>query len=197
VKKSRCGSGPYKRPRPTTWVALTNTSQKLVFPRLCRGRACLTLCDRQPNGRLFAYVLRVLQKCKAIATRTPPGMLARKNHRASGITISVRIIITVPQSSPTQPSTGILSILIPGCILIARSSLARSALDWGSASSRLVPAERRAAVALRGGTPRSLRDKALESHATPHSMFDTARPPQVPESAFLRFQTPEAATPNF
>ena len=70
----------------------------------------------------FAYVPRLLQKCKAIANTTPPGMLARKNHRASGTSIRVRIIITAPQSSPTQPSTGILSILIPGCIFIPSSS---------------------------------------------------------------------------
>ena len=193
MKKSRCGSGP-----PTGgWAPSANhpsadglplqTQVRNGFPRLRRGTASTALGDRQPNGLLFAYVLRALQKCKAIATRTPPGMLARKNHRASEITMSVRIIITVPQSSPTQPSTGILSILTPGCILIARSSLARSALECGSASYRLVPAERRAAVALRGGPPRSLRDKAPKSHASPHTVFDTARPPQVPESGSLGF----------
>jgi hypothetical protein len=103
----------------------------------------------------------------------------------------------VPQSSPTQPSTGTLSILIPGCILIARSSRARSALDCCSAIYRLVPAEGRAVAALRGGTPRSLRDKAPESHASPHTVFDTALPPQVPKSGSLRFQTPEVPTLNF
>ena len=189
--------GALGQPSVSRRIAPTNTGQKLVFPRLRMGTACPALGDRQPNGHLSAYVLRALQKCKAIATRTPPGMLARKNHRASGITISVRTKITVPQSSPTQPSTGILSILIPGCILIARSSLARSALDCGSASYRLVPAERRAAVALCGGTLRSLHDEGPESRASPHTMFDTARPFQVPESGSVRFQTPEAATPNF
>jgi len=97
-------------------------ARRIRFWLLPPGRAVRP--ERAREGPLlpFAYLPRLLQKCKAIATTTPPGMLARRNHRASETSISVRVIITAPQSSPTQPSTGILSILIPGCIFIPSSS---------------------------------------------------------------------------